>query len=238
MTRDRRTAALAGALFLLTHVTSVGAVGLYGGGAFSPGAPLGSRGSVLVGGLAEVILAVAVVGTSVALYPLIRRYGQGLAAAYVALRTLEASVILAGVVVLLPVVARPGSALASGLDPAVADGLRLVHDWTFLVGPGLVCPVNTVVLAWLLHRHGLVPRYITVLGLVGGPLIGLANLAVLAGMTATVPAAALPIFAWEISLAVRLIRRGLPAPSATGGPADDSRGDALGSAPLPVVIAG
>ncbi|HRW18639.1 MAG TPA: DUF4386 domain-containing protein [Dermatophilaceae bacterium] len=231
---DRRTARLAGALYLLTHVTSIGAVALYGGSAFDPTAPLNSRGSVLLGGVLEVVLACAVVGTSVALYPLVRRHGRGLAAAYVALRTLEASVILVGVVALLPVVAGPGTAAAPGLEPAVATGLRLVHDWIFLVGPGLICPVNTVVLAWLLWRERLVPRAIPALGLVGGPLIGLVNLLVLAGLTRTQPLAALPIFAWEVSLAVFLIARGLrpsprPAAAPTPAPAAASRNDAMAS---------
>ncbi|MGG5258905.1 DUF4386 domain-containing protein [Phycicoccus avicenniae] len=217
MTDRRTTARLAGGLFLLTHVTSVGAVLLYGPGGTDPAGRLGGRGPVLAGALLEVVLAVAVVGTAVALYPLVRERGHGSATAYVALRTLEAAVILTGVVALLPVVADPGSAATAGLDPGVARAFVGVHAWTFLVGPGLVCPVNTVVLAWLLHRDHLVPRPVTLLGLVGGPLIGLVNLAVLAGLTSTLAVAALPIFAWEVSLAVVLITRGLPtAPVRTG----------------------
>lgn len=206
---DRVVARWAGALFLITHVTSIGAVALYGGSSFDPTRPLADRLSVLTGGLAEVILAAAVVGTSVALYPLVRRHGHGLAAGYVALRTLEASVILVGVVALLPVVAEPATTTAPALTESVIIGLRSLHDWTFLVGPGLICPINTVVLAWLLLRADLVSRWIPVLGLVGGPLIGLVNLAVLYGVLPTQPLAALPIFAWEVCLAVHLIARGL-----------------------------
>lgn len=214
----RSTARLAGGLFLLTHVTSVGAVILYGGGNFDSGAPLHGRTPVLVGGLLEVVLAAAVVGTAVALYPLLRRHGFGLASGYVALRTLEASVILTGVVVLLPVVARPASTEFPGLTPEVAEGLRLVHDWTFFIGPGLVNPINTVVLAWLLWRAGLVPRVIPVLGLVGAGLIAAVNLGIMFGVTSPQPVAALPIFAWEISLAVYLIVRGLPSAAVDAGP--------------------
>lgn len=55
-----------------------------------------------------------------------------------AARTLEAGVILVGVVAILPVVARPATGAGSGLTADVASGLHLVHDWTFLVGPGLI----------------------------------------------------------------------------------------------------
>lgn len=212
MTTPRATARLAGLLFLITHVTSVGAVILYGGGNLDSSTPLAGRTSVLVGGLLEVVLAAAVVGTAVCLYPLVRGYGPGLASAYVALRTLEASAILTGVVVLLPVVAQPATGASPGLDQAVGDGLRLVHDWTFFIGPGLISPINTVVLAWLLLRDRLVPRAIPMLGLGGAALIGAVNIGVMFGLLRPQPLAAVPIFAWEISLALTLIVRGLRSP--------------------------
>ncbi|SDB80453.1 protein of unknown function [Raineyella antarctica] len=209
MSSPRSIARLAGLLYFVTHVTSVAAVALYGGSALDPEAGLAGRNSVLLGGLLEVVLAAAVVGTSVALYPLVRRHAPGLAVAYVALRTLEASVILTGVVVLLPAVASPALAGSPGLSAEVVAGLRLVHDWTFLVGPGLVAPINTVVIAWLLLRHGLVLRAIPILGLVGAPLVAAANLGVMFGLNQPQPWAAVPIFLWEISLALHLIIRGV-----------------------------
>jgi hypothetical protein len=95
---DRRTARLAAVLFLVTWVTSVGALPLYGGSSYDPATRLAGRDSVLTASLLEVVLAVAVVGTSLALYPLLRAHGRGAALGYVALRGLEASVILVGVV--------------------------------------------------------------------------------------------------------------------------------------------
>lgn len=209
MLQPRTAARLAGLLFLLTHFTSVGAVILYGGSTFAPGAPLAGRPAVLAGGVLDVILAAAVVGSAAALFALLRGYNPGAASGYLALRTLEASVILAGVVVLLPTVAAPTTTSSPVLDASVVAALRLLHDWTFLIGPGLISPINTVVLAWILHRHRLVPRTITTLGFGGAVLIAAANLAVLFGLTPSQPVAAVPIFAWEISLAIYLITRGL-----------------------------
>lgn len=204
----RSTARIAGWLFLLTHLTSVSAVILYGTAA-GPLAPLAGRWQVLAGAMLEVVLGAAVVGTAVALYPLLRAHRPGLAMAYVGLRTLEAGVILVGVVTVLPVVAVPASPVSPGLEPSVAQAFTLAHAWSFVIGPGLICPINTVVLAWLLLRTGLVPRPIAILGLIGGPVIGVANLLVVAGLMSTPWFAALPIFAWEIALAIHLIVRGL-----------------------------
>ncbi len=213
--RSRSTARLAGVLYFLTHVTSVVAVFRYGGSAFDPNAALADRISVLTGGLLEIVLAVSVAGTGIALYPLIRRYSHGVAAGYLALRTLEASVILAGVVVLLPIVARPAVSTSPALGADTVASLRLIHDWTFLIGPGLVVPVHTVLLAWLLWRTRLVPRVIPALGLIGGPLVGAMNVAVMFGVTRVVAPAVIPVFAWEIGLASYLIVRGLRDRTAT-----------------------
>ncbi len=69
MASPRTTARVAGVLYFVTHLTSVGAVALYGGSAFDPEAPLAGRTSVLTDGLLEVILAAAVVGSAAALFP-------------------------------------------------------------------------------------------------------------------------------------------------------------------------
>jgi hypothetical protein len=212
MNPTRRTAVVAGVLYLVTHVTSVTAFALY--------SPVlrrttdGSDTAILVGGLLEVILALAVVGTAAALYPVVRRHSAGGALAYAALRTLEAATILAGVVTLLGVVTLRQQ--LAGTDTAglraTASALVAVHNWTFLIGPGLVCGTNTLVLAYLLHRSRLVARFIPVLGLIGGPLVFVSNVGVMFGAYAQASAiagmAAVPVFAWEVSLAVYLIAKG------------------------------
>ncbi len=212
-TTARRLGRAAALCYLTTWITSVAAVPLYGGSTFDADAAPAGRTSVLLGSLLEVLLAVTVVGTAMALYPLLRRHGVGSALGYLALRTLEAAVILVGVVAMLPVVARPATAAAAGLSPDVAAGLHLLHDWTFLVGPGLVNPANAVVLAALLWRTRLVPRFVPALGIVGSALVLGMNLLVMFGQIEVVPALAVPLFAWEIALAATLAFRGLRAPA-------------------------
>lgn len=119
MTTDRRLAATAALLYLVTWITSVGALPLYENG---------GRSQVLAGALLEVILAAAVVGTSVALYPLLRSYGHAGAIGYVALRLLEAGVILVGVVTILTTVAQPASTASPAFGPEMTSGLH-PHRW-------------------------------------------------------------------------------------------------------------
>jgi hypothetical protein len=221
MTGSRRTAIIAGVCYLVTHVTSVAALVLYGPMLNHPGgaAAAGTTTRVLAGGWLEVILALAIVGTAVALFPVVRRHSQGLAIGYLALRTLEAAVIAVGIVSLLAVVTlhRTGAAAGTGVAAvaAVSQGLVAVHNWTFLLGPNFICAADTLLLGWLMWRSRLIPRFIAGLGLVGGPLLFLSATAVLFGAYPQVSLAGavapLPVFAWELGLAFFLIIKGFRA---------------------------
>jgi hypothetical protein len=164
-----------------------------------------------------VVLVLAIVGTAVSLFPVVKRHGEGLAIGYAGLRALEAAVIAVGIVSLLAVVTlRQQQAGASGGGAAalvaVGQGLVAVHDWTFLLGPNFVCAIDTLVLAYLMWRSRLIPRFIAGLGLLGGPLLFVSATAVLFGAYQQVSwpgaVAPLPVFAWELALAFFLIAKG------------------------------
>ncbi len=240
-TATRKLAIAAGVCYLITHVTSVGAAILYdpilhnadyitGTGPDTP---------VLLGAFFEIILVLGIVGTAVALFPVVKRQNEGVALGYVGLRTLEAGIIAAGVVPLLAVVTLrqhlPGTA---GPDTAtlVTLGQALVeaHNWTLLLGPGLVCGVNTVLMAFLMYRSRLVPRFIPMLGLVGGPLVFVYNSALIFGFGAQIASWAvilvIPIFTWEVTLALRLITRGFNQAAPATQPANPATHELLSAA--------
>src|SRR5262245_45425851 len=88
----RKIAIVAGVLYLITHVTSVGALVLYDPILNNAGYIVGSGPDtqLMWGALFEIILALAIVGTAVALFPVVKRQNEGVALGYVGLRTLEA----------------------------------------------------------------------------------------------------------------------------------------------------
>lgn len=227
MNSYRTTAIAVGVLFLITHVTAIVPRIFYGPFLLDG---TGDPGAVTFGALLEVILALTVVGTAIALYPVAKRQDAGLAVGYVALRTLEASVILVGVVGILTLVSLRASVAGLADDSSVApliDTLVAFVDLSFVVGPGFICGTNTVLMAWIMYRSGLVPRFIAVLGLVGGPLVFAFNVVKLFGFSEQMmPWAALavvPIFAWELCLAFYLIVKGFrPEALARLGLADGS----------------
>lgn len=211
MSPDRRTAVATGLLFLLTEVSAIAGAILYRPllGAADGGLARGADTQALLGALSEVVLVVAVAGTGAALFPVLRRHGEGLALGYAFGRLLEAAVIALGIAAVLALVTlRRDPGAAGGADAA----LVALHDWTFLLGPNIALGLNTVLLAYLAYRARLVPRFIAVLGLVGGPLICASAVAVMFGayeqLSTAGAVAALPVFAWELALAGRLLFRG------------------------------
>ncbi|WP_369251916.1 DUF4386 domain-containing protein [Geodermatophilus amargosae] len=216
MHESRTAAAVTGVFFLVAAVAAVTALALYQPLLGDPAYVLGPGADrqVLWGALLEVVLAAAVIGTAVTAYPVVARQGRALALGYVCGRLLEAAVIVVGIVAVLAVVALRQDGTADGDTSlvAVARGLVALHDATFLVGPGLVIGVNTLLLATLVYRGRLVPRPVAVIGLVGGPLVFLSSTAVLFGVYEQVSVwgmlGAIPVTAWEMSLAVYLVVRG------------------------------
>lgn len=229
MTSTRKTAIVAGVFFLITEVTAIAGVLAYGSVLGTPDFIVSTTvddTGVLVGAFLEVLLAIAVVGTAVTLYPIIRRQNEGMALGHVAGRLIEATIIAVGAISLLAVVTmHHDMAGTTGAEAATAvtvgQSLVAVHNWTFLFGPKLALGVNTVLLAYLMYRSRLVPRAIAVLGLVGGSLIFASGTAVLFGLyeDLSVPgvAAAAPVLAWELSVATWMIVKGFqPSPIAAG----------------------
>src|SRR6202034_4439521 len=105
MTSTRKTALVAGVFYLITFI-SIPTLALYGPVKNHRDWILSSGGhtGVLVGGVLEVVVALAGIGTAVTLYPVIKRQNEGAALGFVAARALEAGMIFTGVVSLLSLV--------------------------------------------------------------------------------------------------------------------------------------
>src|SRR6266536_6411074 len=104
MSPHRKTSLAAGVLYLLTFV-SIPTLAMYGpvkGANYVLGA--GPDTGAIFGGILEMIVALAGIGTAVALFPVVKRQNEGVALGFVASRTLEAATIFVGVGCLLSLV--------------------------------------------------------------------------------------------------------------------------------------
>jgi Domain of unknown function (DUF4386) len=229
MNSTRTSAVVAGVFFIVAAVAAVIALALYGPVLNDANFVIGGSThdtQVVWGAFFEIIVVISVIGTAVTLFPIVRRQNESVALGYVAGRTVEALIIAVGILSLLSVVTlRQDFAGASGANAATlliaAKSLVVVHNWTFLFGPSLAIGVNTLMLAYLMFSSRLVPRIIPVLGLIGGPVIFFSGIAEMFGLYQQVSVwgaiGALPVTAWELSLAIWMIVKGFkPLPKSAG----------------------
>jgi Domain of unknown function (DUF4386) len=216
----RKTSLTAGVLYLITFV-SIPSLILYGA-VKDPNYIVGPGPDTqaLVGGILEIIVALACIGTAVALYPVVKRQNQGFALGLVGVRVLEAATIFAGVVSLLTIVTLRQA--GAGPDALVTgQALAAQYHWTFLLGQGLLPGVNALLLGTLLYKSRLVPRVLPLLGLIGAPIIFASVAAKYFGIYDELSAwsvlGALPIAVWELALGVYLVVKGFrPSPITAG----------------------
>ncbi|GAB91759.1 DUF4386 domain-containing protein [Gordonia rhizosphera] len=220
MSPDRKATLAAGLFYLGTFVFSIPALALYDGVVNDPDFVLGagSDRGVPWGGLIEILTALTCIGTAVALYPVLKRYGPGRAIGFVASRTLEAAMICTGVVAVLTVYTMRQE--LAGTDATAltttARALVAVKDWTFLLGPGIMPAVNALCFATIVYQFRLVPRWIPTLGLIGAPLLLIFSTGALFGVWDQVSGvgmlAALPIATWEFSVGIYMTVKGFRMP--------------------------
>lgn len=178
---------------------------------------------VITGALLEVVLAIAVVGIAVMLFPVLKKQGDGIALGYVGARTLEGVLILGGAIsaLLLLTLSRDyGATGAAGVEP-LGDVLLAAREWTYWLGPMLMFSVSALILYALLFRGNLVPKWLSIWGFVGGVLLlGRAVLEMYGVEFSTVVqgVVAAPIGLNEMVLAVWLIFKGFDSSTADAVP--------------------
>ena len=207
MADDQRHGRIFGVLFIITFITSIGALALFQPVLDDPVGYIAGDGKdnqIYLGAFLELLLIISNVGTAVVLYPIARRQNEALALGYVGARIIESVFIAAGIIFVLGVVGLRHD-LPGAEDAAFT--LAALKDWTFLFGPGLIVPWgNGLILGYLMYKSGLVARRMAWFGLIGGPLLLFGSFGVLfdwwdAG--STIPSlAVIPEIIWEAFLGI------------------------------------
>lgn len=180
---------------------------------------------VLVGVFFALLGAFAAGGIAISLYPVLRRYNDGLALGSVGFRVLEAALYLVGAISVLVLLtlsqdfARAGAPSASyfqtagALIRALRDQANLVGTLAFYLGAGMYYAV--------FYQSRLIPRWLSAWGLIGVTLGAAAGLSVLfriTGFMSTLDVLLnLPIAVNEMVLAVWLIVKGFSSPAVVSG---------------------
>lgn len=217
MTSVRRTALVAGLLYLATFVAGIPPAFLYDPVLKDPAAVLtaGDDGQILWGVFLDLCTGMAGIGTAVALFSITKRQHEGAAMGFVTTRVIECAMLfIAGLSLLTLVSLRQAAAGANDRDTLNALGQTLVdvRNGAYLLGPGLMPAFNACLLGYLMYRSGLVPRWMPTLGLIGAPLLFSSTLGTLFGindpMSVWTGIATIPIFIWELSIGLYMTFKG------------------------------
>jgi hypothetical protein len=210
----RRVSLTAGLLYVLTFI-SIPTLVLYGP-AHEPNfiTGSGSDNNILIGGLLEIIVALAGIATAVVLYPVLKKENESLALGLLAARILEAATIFVGVAFMLSLVTLHQS--ATGKDALVTSHtLVALYDRIFILGQGFIPAIDDILLGILLYKSRLVPRALSLIGIAGAlPLIAsftVTQLGLIDRISPLAVLSAVPVAVFEFSLGIYLIVKGFKA---------------------------
>ncbi|ELS00791.1 hypothetical protein Xen7305DRAFT_00004920 [Xenococcus sp. PCC 7305] len=170
----------------------------------------------VLGVLLELVNALASVSIAIAIFPVLKKYSEGIAIGYVSFRAIEATIgIIAATKLLSLLTLSQTDTMAENSitsdSKSLSTYLIAAHDWTFLLLL-LVFSLGALMLYPALYNSQLVPRIISLWGLVGSIMLLIANLLILFGFTDLNSAIdnflSLPIGSNEMVLAVWLIAKG------------------------------
>ena len=185
---------------------------------------------VLLGALFLFIGAAAAAGIAIALYPVLRKHNEGLALGSVGFRLIEGALYIGIVVCLLLLVTLSQESTNAGAAASSAYQVQAVLVMAARDSLGevavLAFGLGALMYYWVFYRARLVPRWLSVWGLVAIASVMLSGILVMLRITepmsTTQVVLALPIFLQEMVLAVWLIAKGFNpsaiAPESAGDP--------------------
>ncbi len=176
---------------------------------------------IILGTVFQFLMAVVYIGIAITLYPILRKYNEGLALGFLSFRIIAAVFIIIGVISLLLLLSlsqefmKAGTAATSYFH-SFGSLLRTGRDLVNHVAMILSLSVGGLMFNFLLYQAKLVPGWLSVLGLIGNKLAILASLLVMFQIIDIISAVYLvllfPIAMQEMILAIWLIAKGFNLP--------------------------
>jgi hypothetical protein len=214
----RKTAIIVGVLFIIATVSAILTIGILGT-TLDPSEYLtdveANETQVVLAVIFWLILAVSVLGIGVMMYPLLKKYHGGLAQGYVALRLVETICIVISSICLMSLLTMSKEFGAGTMDASyyqpVGSVLLALQDWSFAIGTLIFLGLGGLALYYGLYELQLVPKWLSLWGLIGAACIAFYGLLSLFGLTADsviLNILAAPIAVQEMVFAVYLIVKG------------------------------
>ena len=174
MTSNRKTAIIVGILFIIATVAPLVSV-LFIGSIYETDylSTVSANGNqVLIGSLLWLVMTTAIVSIPILMYPLLKKYNESLALGYVGARIFEGFFSAFNIINLLSLLSLSRE-FVNATAPVTAyfqtSGALILSsiDWSSLL---LDFPftLSALVLNYILYKSKLIPRWLSILGLIGG----------------------------------------------------------------------
>jgi len=213
MNSTRKTAIIVGVLFIIVMVSTI-ISGVFLGSIRDPDyltAVSANENQVLIGVLLMLALVASVVAIPIVMFPILKKHSESLALGYVGARIFEgiADAVIYGISPLL-LLTLSRDFVKAGIPDAsyfqTSGALLLaVHDWSNVL-ENFPYGLGALIFSYLLYKSKLIPRFLSVWGLIGATLMLATGL--LRMFDPSLIYLALPILVQEMVLAVWLIVKG------------------------------
>jgi len=169
---------------------------------------------VMIAVILELIAALSAFGTAVFIYPILKKFIESLAIAYVGLRLLENTFYILGVVSLITLLtlSQESAGVIASYQP-LSNLVMALYDWALAFGTVIIFGIGSITLNYVLYQSKLVPRWLSVWGLIGAVLVILFGFIGLISIqppstNSILTLLAIPIAVQEMVFAVWLIVKG------------------------------
>lgn len=220
----RKTAIIVGLLFIIATVTAIISIVFLGssleGSDYLTKVSENETG-MIISVIFWLILAVSVMGIGFFMYPIIKKYNEGLAVSYAGFRLTEAILIIISSISLISLLTLSKEFVAGSLDVSYYQPsgtlLMALNEWSFVIGTLIFLGLGGLPLYYVLYQLKLVPRWLSAWGLVGAASVLLYGLISLFDLDPAFLAA--PIAIQEMVFAVWLIVKGFNTSAIDSGSA-------------------
>jgi len=219
MNSNRKTAIIVGVLFITATVAGILSVVFLRPILEEPLNLIkvsANENQVIIGGLFELIMAVACVGIAIWLYPVLKKHNEALALGSVGFRIIEGALYIVAVTGLLSLLTlsqefvKAGAPVASN-SQTLGTLLLAARDWAGELGMIAFC-LGALMYYYIFYQSKLIPRFISGWGFLGAALSLAGGLFVMFGLYSPFSTIGilldLPIAVNEMVLAVWLIVKG------------------------------
>jgi hypothetical protein len=218
----RKTAIIVGALFIIATITAILTIGILGATLETPldqTIIYENEYQIGLAALFWIILAISVTGIGFFMYPILKKYNKGLALGYISFRLTESICIIISSITLLSILTISQETVAGNIDVTnfqpIGSLLLVLQNWSFEIGTLIFLGLGGFFLYYPLYELKLVPRVLSIWGLIGAACVLFYGILALFGLTADsviLNLLAAPIAIQEMVFAVWLIIKGFNLP--------------------------